>query len=252
MHFRPSSLHKECTQCVRHKAMIAELCGHVNARQKQQAMYYAHLRNQFLDRHSYWASRGKSRLRGCDICVIIDGMDQAKFCVPRHQHMRAAIFDAFQRPRLHVSGLICHGHHLLMSVSEPNLKKDANTCLEMLGHSMTLLEQSGVQLSAAHLHVQCDNTSRELKNNVTLRFGAAMVSSGLLASFTLNSLRTGHSHEDIDAVFGALAKHLVRCRVVNNDVEYVSKIQEFLDKVPRPHEPHRKCLKLDQTRDWSL
>ena len=56
----------------------------------------------------------------------------------------------------------------LVTVSEPDLKKDANTSLEAIGHALQLLADKGVALESCHINLFCDNTSRELKNNVTL------------------------------------------------------------------------------------
>ena len=250
MTFRPVSLHKECTQCVRHKSLIQGLGQHLHARAAAQKLYYAHLRAQFLDRHEYWAVRGRSRLRGNEISLIADGMDQGKFSVPRHPQIRAAAFDTWIRPKLHVSVCIAHGYHVIVGVSDADLKKDANTSIEMLCHSLTKLSHSGVKLEESRINLQCDNTSRELKNNVCMRWAASLVSAGVLGSFTLSALRSGHSHEDIDQFHGSLAKFLVRCRIVETSQEYVDKIHSWLQSVPRPFEAERACVKIDQTRDW--
>lgn len=51
----------------------------------------------------YWQARGRSQLRGgAEIVFIQDGMDQAKFPVPRSGLLRAKRFDSMQRLKLHV------------------------------------------------------------------------------------------------------------------------------------------------------
>ena len=251
MSFRPLSSHAVCTQCLRHKALIQGLSGHLRARKSQQTLYGAHLRAQFLDRAQYWANRARSRMRADEVCCIADGMDQAKFAVPRHGNLKSKQLDGFQRPRLHVAALIMHGHHILVSVSEPNLRKDANTSLELVGHSLSKLQATGWDLTRTTYRLQFDNTTRELKNNVTLRFFSSLISSSKLFAVYLECLRTGHSHEDIDQLFGVLARHLVRVRDVPTSDHFVDSINEFLRGFKREHEKHRACFKLDQVRDWS-
>ena len=190
-------------------------------------------------------------MRSDEVCCIVDGMDQAKFCVPRHGNMRSKQLDGFQRPRLHVAGLLMHGHHLLVSVSEANVRKDANTCLELVAHSLTRLKQTGWDLTRTTYRLQCDNTSRELKNNVTLRFLASLISAGVLSQAYLESLRSGHSHEDIDQIFGGLARHLLKLRDAPTSDHFVDSINLFLQNYKREHEKIRACIRLDQTRDWN-
>lgn len=69
----------------------------------------------------------------------------------------------------------------------------------------------------------------------------------------LSSLRSGHSHEDVDQVFGRLAAFLVkRGHSCQTPYDFQRVIQQFLNEADFPHEPaeHRYCVKLDQTRDW--
>ena len=70
----------------------------------------------------------------------------------------------------------------------------------------------------------------------------------------LRHLRSGHSHEDVDQVFGLLASHMaMRARNATGPPEFQGIIQDFLDnRLSRPHEPERHAVLLDQCRDWSL
>ena len=78
---------------------------------------------------------------------------------------------------------------------------------------------------------------------------------GTVKEALLSSLRSGHSHEDIDQTFGRLASFLVRhghsCQTPD---DFQRVIQQFLNEVSFPHEPvsNRYCVKVDQTRDWSF
>lgn len=71
------------------KLWIKQLGDHLNARKAQLEAYHKHLHHQYLDRMSYWESRGSSRGHGKSIVAIIDGMDQAKFAYPRHLSLKS-------------------------------------------------------------------------------------------------------------------------------------------------------------------
>ena len=253
MLFRTDSSHAVCTQCTRHKAIISKLSGHLLARKKQQELFASHLRAQLLDRQCYWANRGRSRQRGAEVCLIADGMDQGKYALPRSPHMKAKAFDSWSRPKLHCSAVIAHGHHILFSISDSNLKKDSNTSIELVAHSLQLLKRtSTVPLSETHVQLQADNTCRELKNAMLLRWAGGQVGCNNILKFTASFLRSGHSHEDLDQVFGSLSKCLVRVRTAQTSDDVVNHIRRFLHELPRPHESGRYAVKLDQTRDWPL
>ena len=55
------------------------------------------------------------------------------------------------------------------------------------------------------LHCHGDNASKELKNNSVFRLLSALVGCRWLHACSFNTLQSGHSHEDIDEAFSALA-----------------------------------------------
>ena len=176
--FRGERQHPECSTCVRHKLLIRSFQQHLKARTLQQSYYHAHLAAQYQDRLTYYHSRGQARLRGCHLTFMADGVDQAKFGFPRHPALRSKQFATFQRPKGHVSGLLMHGRGILFGVSAPDIAKDASCSLEVISHGLSLLERAGVVLRDCHLTISCDNTSRELKNNVSMQWMSSMVSRG--------------------------------------------------------------------------
>ena len=251
MKFRAASSHAQCTECIKHKSMVAGLSHHLRARRVQQQLLYDHLQSQFKDRLSYWHMRGKARAKGFEICLIQDGMDQAKFMVPRHPMLRAKSMESFNRPKLHVAATICHGRHVAVYLSEPDVAKDSNTSCEMLMHCLHELAKSGVVLSACRVNLQADNTCREVKNGIVMRLMAALVSDGVIQSGRMSFLRSGHSHEDVDQLFGSVStwmKNKVRSALTSED--FLQALNDFLRQLDRPYEPKRFCIKLDQTRDW--
>lgn len=150
-----------------------------------------------------------------------------------------------------MTGMLAHGFATVLAASNHDHPKDASVMVELLAHLLTLLRKSGVNLSMLNLHVQADNTTRELKNATALRFLSALVSAGVLASASLQHLRSGHSHEDIDQLFGSLALFIVRhSRHCETPDQFIRVIQRFADGAQRPYERNRVVVKLDQHRDW--
>lgn len=253
MRFRTASSHALCNECVKHKYLIRRFSHHLNARTMQQTLLYEHLEAQFADRMSYWMARGRSRCRGPEVVIIVDGMDQGKFACPRSSLLKAKQFDSMSRPRLHVAGAIIHGWSLNFFVSEANLPKDSNTSLEILSRCVTSLRDSGQPLSTTRVVIQADNTCREIKNGITMRWMAALISDNIIKEGVFSFLRSGHSHEDIDQVFGQCSDWVKRrVPTAQTSDDFVSGINAFLQKMERPHEIQRACFKLDRTRDWSL
>lgn len=182
MTFRPLRQHPECTTCVKHKILIRSLGHHIHARVRQQEEYHQHLSDQYLDRVCYWTSRGNARIPGThQLTLVVDGMDQSKFMWPRHHCMKTKEFAAWSRPRCHVIGAILHGRSIHFAVSRPDLPKDASRHCELVAFVLTnLVKEDGLCLRDFSLTLQCDNTSRECKNNVMMSFLGSLVSKGLL------------------------------------------------------------------------
>ena len=176
---------------MKHKSLISGLGYHLAARNMQQKLLYEHQRAQFADRVKYWQTRGESRNRGLTICLIQDGMDQAKFAIPRGRLLRAKCFEKLNRPRLHLVGVLAHGHHVGLYLSEADLTKDSNTSAEIFAHTMSVCARRGVDLSTCNIVLQADNTVREIKNGILMRLCASWVSDGLCSSATMSFLRSG-------------------------------------------------------------
>eukprot|EP00435_Cladocopium_sp_Y103_P026856 s1526_g6.t1 len=149
MKFRATSSHALCSICLRHKLLIREMSHHLKARNAQRSLFNLHLQRQYADRCEYWRLRSGSRLRSVEVCMIVDSMDQAKFAYPRSDVFRSKDLATLQRPRAHITGIICHGHFVLFSVSSQDFPKDSTTMIELIAHALTLLQKRGVNLRTA-------------------------------------------------------------------------------------------------------
>merc|ERR1740129_726312 len=98
--------------------------GHDCGRRSQQlAALRGHRRATAADRQVYWACRAEGWLCPTVLCIIVDGMDQGRFAYPRTAWMKSKDFETLQRPRLHVTGVLAHGHALHVSVSRGDFTK---------------------------------------------------------------------------------------------------------------------------------
>lgn len=81
-------------------------------------------------------------------------------------------------------------------------------------------EWSSVVGLQGYLTLQADNTCREVKNGIVMRLMAALVSDGVILSDRMSFLRSGHSHEDVDQLFGSAStwmKNRVRSALASED-----------------------------------
>lgn len=70
---------------------------------------------------------------------------------------------------------------------------------------------------------------------------------------TMAALRSGHSHEDIDQVFGRLAGYLHKQPTALTPSEFVPLIQDFMDTSESfTFEPYREAFEINRVRDWFL
>ena len=249
--FRSKRQHSVCPVCMKHK-MLLKTFGHDSAaRNRQRIMYDNHLKSQYSDRRVYWALRASSRLMGNIICIIVDGIDQAKFAWPRTEFMHNHEFDDFNRPRLHVWGALIHGFFTLYTLSHADVNKGSSMTVDVLAYIFTRLHRIGTNLADCHVHVQLDNTASSNKNNTVLQFMGIMIFLGLLAGFTTFFLRVGHTHEDIDQTHGEVAKRLKRdCRRAMSIWDFRSALDKIVKSLHRPHEKFAEVLVVNRVRNW--
>lgn len=220
-------------------------------------MLERHLQRQYKDRQKYWLVRSLSRAQSINppiyvVAGVIDGMDSAKHGWPRSAKLNAKDFASFNRPRLTNTTLILHGHSVHVHLSPHNLSTNSSRSCEILAHGLTALSRS-VDLQAVFLHLQADNCSRETKNQATIRMMASLVGQCKLAGAELSFLTSGHSHEDIDAMFALVRTHINSHPELETPECFQQRIQGFFaDSRRRPYERQRSVHLLTQFRDWLL
>lgn len=217
LRIRHANHHSKCAVCIRHRLIIRRL-GNGPGRLAQLGEYRLHLRRQYRDRSEYWQRRSTSSLEASSlqrdqvqhVCGILDSMDQAKHCWPRSAAMASKEFNSWPRPKMSSTTLILHGHGVCVALSPPNVATNSSRTVEILSWGMTKCVQHGVDWRRVHLSLHSDNCAKECKNQTVLRFLGYSIATHRLRAATLACLQSGHSHEDVDALFSTMANYLNR------------------------------------------
>jgi hypothetical protein len=150
LQFRKSAgQHANCDVCVHYKNELRKLHG-PTARALVIEEYNNHLLNQWLDRevdmnlaslsiecaNAVVSGQIMSSLskRLSSFLLRVDGVDQAKFRVPRVL-LKSHAFEKLIRPALHIQGAWCHGFGFHFAVADADCRKDTNNNVEVpIGH----------------------------------------------------------------------------------------------------------------------
>jgi hypothetical protein len=264
LRIRKAGTHALCDKCLALKQAIrGALCP--NARKEAMERYTEHILRQWLDRQIYWHAQSLScQLRtaltmgqkmeslarnASQACLIVDGIDQAKFRIPRVLEKGHSL-DKLLRPALHVQGAWCHGFGYHLAVSDADMKKDTNNNVEVIARMLSALSVAHGCLPAS-LHLQQDNTSRECKNQNIVKWAAKVVALGVFESVTLSYLITGHTHENIDGTFGQLTVKLSASEF-SDDKEVLRILQGLLRDlgIDAGSRAAAMAYKLDEAANW--
>ena len=196
------------------------------------------------------------------LCGIFDGMDQAHFKVPRVLDEHSKLFQKLFRPPVHVLGGWIHRFMFNFVCSDPDLKKDATTQIEVIMRCLSDVvdQHSGLPLGFV---CQQDNCPREGKNTFVWSALLLLVVLDVFRYTMADYLRTGHSHADIDGNFGHVSGHIAR-----HEFGSIDELVSLLDTATKPIAKadslrksslqdgsvrrHSRANKLDETADWKL
>jgi len=265
LRIRKAGSHATCDTCADLKKKIRTAPP---GKKRTAAMeeYTRHVLGQWLDRQIYWHAQELSLscrdYLNCghrfaalarsvsQCCLIMDGMDQAKFRVPRVLQKTHAL-DKLLRPALHVQGAWCHGFGYHLAVSDTDMRKDTNNNVEVMARLLSQMYNTHQGLPLG-LHIQQDNTSRECKNQLMLRFACKLVALGVFQWVTLAYLITGHTHENLDGSFGQLAVKIAALEFPD-DKGLITILLGLLAQlgVDRDSRIASKAYKLDEAAQWA-
>lgn len=193
---------------------------------------------------------GKAALHLSVLTIVADGMDQAKFRIPRWRRAKVKALEKFPRPALHVAGVWAHGHSLHLAISNPDVPKDSNSNIETIARMIdTVLAQHGTL--PLNLHLQLDNSARENKNQKLFRLLMILVQKGVFRTIQAAFLRKGHTHEDIDGIFGQIAVTISHSEFNTTD-ELEDILMRRLKTVGADTSSKQQSMayRLDEVADW--
>ena len=207
LRFRKPGEHSVCDFCFQAKERIRQARSK-DAKLAEERELVRHRLSQWQDRQIYWAFRTMSQNFFCDLlpsgadpgalpnvstlCVIIDGMDQAKFRTPRSRKKTIKLMATMFRPCLHVSACWAHGWALDLAIADEDLKKNSESVMEQVSRTLdNILREKNCLPTGVNL--QADNTYRETKNQFVVAYAALTVALGCFRFWVCSFLRKGHS-----------------------------------------------------------
>lgn len=210
--FRKSSTHSQCNFCWRCQQWLAK---HISLADKLTIAerLKEHLRMQYTDRCLYWSLRWASKQGSLNVLtVIIDSMDKSKFGIPQWPHgVKPKLLDELIRPTLTLTGCMAHGCATCLFLADETVSHGADAFLEVLLRTLDFALQHHQLVGRPfpeHLVLQSDNPTNQAKNSLSNVFLAALVAKYKFQTCTLNFLTVGHTHEDIDQLFGIVTELL--------------------------------------------
>ena len=264
LRIRKAGQHATCDTCLKLKHQIRRAKLPAEKHMLIEALTQHNL-DQWLDRQVWWHQVELSlQLSGMlaqgyrlleiarnlsQLSLIVDGIDQAKFRLPRVLDKGKAL-DTLLRPALHVQGVWCNGFGYHLAVSDADMKKDTNNNIETIARMLSSIKDKHGGLPMG-LHIQQDNTSRECKNQFMLSWAAKLVALGVFAWVTLAYLITGHTHENIDGTFGQITVKL-SAKEFDDDLQVIQLLEQILADIGIDARAKENTLayKLDESADW--
>ena len=130
------------------------------------------------------------------------------------------------------------------------VKGGGNVTAEVIWRTLCKL-QNLREIWAEELHVQLDNTTKDNKNHTVFAFLAWLVQSGNFHKVTVSFLPVGHTHEDIDALFGVIVRFLRGVPVTYTHEELRQQVDQALLKGNRTSwHPTELPEVVRGTHDW--
>ena len=249
-------MHAECRTCFEARQRIHARGVSVAQRLEYARQWRCHLRDQYHDRAIYWFCRYASRRRLGILTIIIDSMDKAKFAWPQYPWERVnKDMDSFHRPRLVLTAAIAHGFGTFIFIADDqSVSHGSNAfCDVLLKVIEAVWEQcrrSGVKFPE-HLVVQSDNTVAQAKNQYVTLFLAYLVSRYKFRTTNLFFLVVGHTHEDIDQLFGVILSLVLRRTKFQTARHLMQLLREMLQARVQAKGEELHVEKLTHVRDFS-
>ena len=245
LQFQRVTDHARCTECARY----TELRGQSMSQEQKENVcqnHALHIDEIFLDRdvEEFFDRLGVESVRirfrsevapfseRSIVFVRIDGMDQAKFRVPRRLSM-AKEFEKVWRPTLHMVGVVISGVLEAYYLLDCDLKADSNMEMTLITRSLDLavleLRTRGLKLPS-HLVLMADNTGKEMRNQWCYKYAALLVARGIFLSTSVVHPRVGHSHGIVDQRFSVASPAIANAPDLQTPEDFAELINNTMSR----------------------
>lgn len=254
LRLRKESQHAECRTCFEARQRLHTAGTSLASKIDIARQWKEHLRAQYLDRSIYWHCRFASRHKLGVLTVIIDSMDKAKFAWPQFPwHRVDKTLEGTHRPRLVLTAAMAHGFATCFYIADEDVSHGASAFCDILARVIekvaVVSRRSGVTMPA-HLVVQTDNTVAQAKNNEANLFLAYLVSRHKFHTANMFHLIVGHTHEDIDQLFGMILMLVLRRKKFQTKQELAANIVEVMHPRVAMKKEELVVEVLDHVRDF--
>ena len=254
LRFRKTSQHTRCSTCFNFEQKIHGSRVDVASKLVWVRELRKHLRDQYADRCLYWGTRWASRQFMDILTIIIDSMDKSKFGLPRFDYHRMPKFlEPLIRPRLVCTAAIAHGWCTSMFLADEQVSHGANAFADIL---LRVLEkvyqmcQTYKRPFPKHIWIQSDNTVSQAKNGHTANLMGLLVGRFKFHTSNLCYLPVGHTHEDVDQLFGVVAQILSRQKTFQDPADVKLIVQQGLQERIEAKGEHLCVEILDEVRNF--
>ena len=154
-------------------------------------------------------------------------------------HCGAKSLGGFKRPRCKVQGVWAFFFGVHMFVADAVMPHDASMTCEVIARALEHCEEVAKhrgKVMPREFVLWTDNTTRENKNSIVLKYLAVLVGRGAFQCTALLNPDMGHSHNILDQCYG----------VITRAFQYVDRLED-LDAVV---EALRRILKRPALRQW--
>ena len=225
--FRKPSEHTQCSICHKLQRIISGYKMSMQLKLDAARALKQHFKDQYVERCIYWSLRHASRLFLGVLCIIIDSMDKSKFAWPRFSGRLPKNLGSRIRPVLTLTAAIAHGFLCSLYLQSERVDHGADNFCEVLCNVLALVAQSHAAMPS-HLVLQVDNTTAQAKNQYVFMFLSYLVMANIFESVTMNFLMVGHTHEDVDQLFGIICSLLQGSGDLLTPKDFLSHIQSNL------------------------
>ena len=228
----------QCQVCALYKELWAKSRMETFAlREEIKIMRREHLHKQYSQRMCYYCAREQSYNQpGKYLCIIIDAMTESSTSTPMQAREVKGFKPAAYRTQMY--GAQVHGPEGFFAYTTCSMK-GARVTVEVLHRTLMKLAESRKEWPSVFT-LQLDNTTSDCKNHTVLAYLAWLVAIGVFEVARVAFLMVGHTHEDIDGMFGLLRRYLWR---LDRSVMTIEELHEHIRKCF--HKDYNKWMKDD-------